>query len=330
MRGLLLRHHADVRGRRADPEVRDAYAVLVDAQEAGVQAAHRRHARASDVDAAARRGDRRRRLRRLLRAPHRPRHRRRGPRGPVRGRRQRHAVGSRATRSASSPASTCPGRFGLRLEDIVVATADGPERLNRAARDLAIVVLAPPNRLRGLRPRDPARCSGRPAACCSAGSRRGGARSGSATAGCCASLRRAWRSAVAASPGSSRLAASGRGASRQRWARAVTVLGRGRRALAVSVRNRGRAGSTAFDPRLDLVAPVAGLCSLAGAASFVGGDYPLSLARLVVGAVFLGAVADAMLLGHWYLVQPGLAPRPDPGAGAGRRRSLWPLELGSG
>jgi Xaa-Pro aminopeptidase len=32
-----------------------------------------------------------------------------------------------------------PGRFGLRLEDIVVATEDGPRRLNAAPRDLAIV-----------------------------------------------------------------------------------------------------------------------------------------------------------------------------------------------
>jgi len=31
------------------------------------------------------------------------------------------------------------GQFGLRLEDIVVATSEGPRRLNRAARDLAIV-----------------------------------------------------------------------------------------------------------------------------------------------------------------------------------------------
>jgi Xaa-Pro aminopeptidase len=31
------------------------------------------------------------------------------------------------------------GRFGLRLEDIVVATPDGPERLNQAPRDLAVV-----------------------------------------------------------------------------------------------------------------------------------------------------------------------------------------------
>jgi Xaa-Pro aminopeptidase len=32
-----------------------------------------------------------------------------------------------------------PGQFGLRLEDIVVATEDGPRRLNGAPRDLAIV-----------------------------------------------------------------------------------------------------------------------------------------------------------------------------------------------
>src|SRR5262249_37178902 len=36
----------------------------------------------------------------------------------------------------------------------------------------------------------------------------------------------------------------------------------------------------------------------------------LSVVRVVVGAAFLGAVSDAMLLGHWYLVQPGLARRP--------------------
>ena len=32
--------------------------------------------------------------------------------------------------------------------------------------------------------------------------------------------------------------------------------------------------------------------------------------RIVVGALFLGAVTDAMLLGHWYLVQPGMARGP--------------------
>ena len=37
------------------------------------------------------------------------------------------------------PGIYLPGRFGLRLEDIVVATADGPDRLNDAPRDLAVV-----------------------------------------------------------------------------------------------------------------------------------------------------------------------------------------------
>ena len=36
----------------------------------------------------------------------------------------------------------------------------------------------------------------------------------------------------------------------------------------------------------------------------------LAVLRLCVGAAFLGAVTDAMLLGHWYLVQPGLARAP--------------------
>ncbi len=37
------------------------------------------------------------------------------------------------------PGVYVPGRFGLRLEDIVVASADGPVRLNAAPRDLAVV-----------------------------------------------------------------------------------------------------------------------------------------------------------------------------------------------
>ena len=34
-----------------------------------------------------------------------------------------------------------------------------------------------------------------------------------------------------------------------------------------------------------------------------------ALLRVVIGTFFLGAVSDAMLLGHWYLVQPGLPRR---------------------
>jgi hypothetical protein len=65
-----------------------------------------------------------------------------------------------------------------------------------------------------------------------------------------------------------------------------------------------------FDPRLDLLAPLAGIVSLLGAAEAVGGPYALSASRLLVGAAFLGAITDAMLLGHWYLVQPGLSRQP--------------------
>jgi hypothetical protein len=61
-----------------------------------------------------------------------------------------------------------------------------------------------------------------------------------------------------------------------------------------------------FAPQSDLVAPVFGFVALLACAEFAGGPYALAAARLVVGAAFIGAVTDAMLLGHWYLVQPGL------------------------
>ena len=65
-----------------------------------------------------------------------------------------------------------------------------------------------------------------------------------------------------------------------------------------------------FPPALDLIAPVIGLAGLVVAAAVSGGPFALSLLRIVTGALFLGAVTDAMLLGHWYLVQPGLARGP--------------------
>ena len=48
--------------------------------------------------------------------------------------------------------------------------------------------------------------------------------------------------------------------------------------------------------------------------------------RLVVGAAFLGVVTDAMLLGHWYLVQPGLRRDPllEQVSWLGK---IWPLEV---
>ena len=63
------------------------------------------------------------------------------------------------------------------------------------------------------------------------------------------------------------------------------------------------------DVRLDIVAPAIGLAGVvAGALDAAGGagDTAVSLLRVVIGTFFLGAVSDAMLLGHWYLVQPGL------------------------
>jgi hypothetical protein len=65
-----------------------------------------------------------------------------------------------------------------------------------------------------------------------------------------------------------------------------------------------------FRPGLDLVAPLIGFVGLVAAGLAAGDPAWLSVARMVVGAAFLGAVSDAMLLGHWYLVQPGLARGP--------------------
>ena len=65
-----------------------------------------------------------------------------------------------------------------------------------------------------------------------------------------------------------------------------------------------------FPPVLDLVPVTLGLIGLVAAGVDAGSPVWLSVARTVVGALFLGAISDAMLLGHWYLVQPGLARGP--------------------
>jgi hypothetical protein len=65
-----------------------------------------------------------------------------------------------------------------------------------------------------------------------------------------------------------------------------------------------------FPPAVDLVAPAIGMVGLVAAGIDAGSPAWLSVLRLVVGAAFLGTVTDAMLLGHWYLVQPGLARGP--------------------
>jgi hypothetical protein len=65
-----------------------------------------------------------------------------------------------------------------------------------------------------------------------------------------------------------------------------------------------------FPPALDLVAPLAGVVGLVAAGLDAGEPAWLAVVRLLVGALFLGSVSDAMLLGHWYLVQPGLSRGP--------------------
>ncbi len=82
-----------------------------------------------------------------------------------------------------------------------------------------------------------------------------------------------------------------------------------------------------FPPALDIVAPLIGLVGLIAAGIAAGGPDALAVARTLAGALFLGAVSDAMLLGHWYLVQPGLGRGPL--LELNRWLALtWPLEVG--
>ena len=98
--------------------------------------------------------------------------------------------------------------------------------------------------------------------------------------------------------------------------------GDGRRATGDGDRRDRDADRPDSRPSLDLVAPMLGFVGLLAASEFAGGPVRLAALRLVVGAAFLGAVSDAMLLGHWYLVQPGLRPRRAQGARASGPRRL--------
>ena len=64
-----------------------------------------------------------------------------------------------------------------------------------------------------------------------------------------------------------------------------------------------------YPPQLDLVPAAIGVVGLVAAGLDAGGNPAVALLRTLAGAAFLGSITDAMLLGHWYLVQPGLPRR---------------------
>jgi hypothetical protein len=82
-----------------------------------------------------------------------------------------------------------------------------------------------------------------------------------------------------------------------------------------------------FPPWLDIVAPVIGAVGLVASGIDAGGSAWLTVARLLAGAAFLGSITDAMLLGHWYLVQPGL-PRRLLNELVRATMVVWPVEVG--
>jgi hypothetical protein len=81
-----------------------------------------------------------------------------------------------------------------------------------------------------------------------------------------------------------------------------------------------------FPPVLDLIAPALAVVGLVAASVDAGGNTAVSLLRTFASAAFLGAVTDAMLLGHWYLVQPGL-PRRHLNDLVRALGWVWPVEV---
>ena len=79
--------------------------------------------------------------------------------------------------------------------------------------------------------------------------------------------------------------------------------------LAALVASVARRSSGGLPPVVDLVIAGVGLAAVVLAAAAAGSPPGLAVARTTVGALFYGAVTGAMLLGHWYLVQPGLPRR---------------------
>jgi hypothetical protein len=103
---------------------------------------------------------------------------------------------------------------------------------------------------------------------------------------------------------------------------AMTGIERSGAATATVVDRRG----AEFPPVLDLVPVLIGVVGLVAGALDAGGNEVVALLRTLAGAAFLGAVTDAMLLGHWYLVQPGL-PRRHLHELVDALGWVWPIEV---
>ena len=118
-------------------------------------------------------------------------------------------------------------------------------------------------------------------------------------------------------------------------ATAIAIIASGTLLLSITRRpiqeategTRRGARRSSYNPQWDLIAPLVGLIGLVAAGTSGGGNELLQTARIVIGAAFLGSVTDAMLLGHWYLVQPGLRREPliEQVSWLGK---LWPVEVG--
>jgi hypothetical protein len=91
----------------------------------------------------------------------------------------------------------------------------------------------------------------------------------------------------------------------RRTARVAAMTGIERRPAATTAPT----GAAEFPPALDLVPAAIGVVGLVAAGLDAGGNEAVAVLRALAGAALLGAITDAMLLGHWYLVQPGLPRR---------------------
>jgi hypothetical protein len=79
------------------------------------------------------------------------------------------------------------------------------------------------------------------------------------------------------------------------------------------------------ESRTDVIAVAIGAIGLVGSVVANSGGV-VDLLRVLVGAAFLGAITDLMLLGHWYLVQPGMT-RKLLNELTNAVLFIWPLEV---